>query len=137
MKEDINSTTNPNQNTTDLLSFTYNGVSVNENSFIIREQYGDINITLLNYNGYDFFLKLDYNLNVGSYNFNTSNYYGRIDANIYTSTASFYNGESGNLTITNHNTSNRFIKGTFSFIATDDNRNNPQTVTNGSFQSNY
>ena len=74
MEEDINSTTNPIQNTDNILSFTYNGVSVNESSFIIREQYGDINITLLNYNGYDFFLKLDDNLNVGAYNFNTSNY---------------------------------------------------------------
>lgn len=134
------STGNPNTNTDNAFSLKLNGTAFNTSSFYVQEQFGDIMINTQHFTGTNVGIKIKSSLSVGTHNLNDSDNFGRVDLNSGQSvnnTSSFYSNGSGNITITEHNTTTKFIKGTFNFVATDTYGNNSQNVTSGSFQANY
>jgi hypothetical protein len=128
-------------NTDNAFSLTLNGTTFNTNPFRILEQVGKILINTDNYDSITVALVIKNDISVGTYNLDRDNH-GGVDlhndsSTFINSTSSYNTGGSGSITITEHNTTTKFMKGTFHFTATDINGANTQTVTNGSFQANY
>jgi hypothetical protein len=123
----------------DFLSLKLNSNQLSVNTTYIAEEFGGITVTSINRSGPNVGIKIQ-KLPVGTYNILSPNNFGRVSISNGQTAAtsnSFQSNGSGSVTIIEHNTSNKFIKGIFNFIATDNNGNNPQVVTNGYFQANY
>lgn len=73
---------------------------------------------------------------VGSYDFNASNPLGTYTKTEGT-TAANYNSTSGTLVIVEHDTANKYVKGTFSFTATEIGGTATKTISDGSFCVKY